>query len=65
MINGLNPRLENFLLNISRIQGRATEAQQQVSSGLRLRSAVDDPGSVDRLLRADSGLAAAEQTQRT
>ena len=64
MINGLTPRLENFLLNISRIQSRASEAQQQVSSGLRLRSAVDDPGSVDRLLRADSGLAAAEQTQK-
>ena len=64
MINGLNARLEYFLLNIGRIQSRAAEAQQQVSSGLRVRSAADDPGSVDNLLVADSGLAAAEQAEK-
>lgn len=64
MTNGLTPRLESFLLSLSRIQNRATVAQQQVSSGLRIQSAVDDPSSVDRLLRANSGLAAAEQSQK-
>lgn len=63
MFNGLHPQQQNFLLHLARTQARAAAAQQQITSGLRVRTASDDPAAVERLLRTQTDLAAIEQTK--
>ncbi len=53
-----------FLAGLTKTQRTATEAQQQLTTGLRMRSAADDPGQVEDMLLIQSGLAKAEQTDR-
>lgn len=61
---GLSAR-QDFLLNsLSTSQRSAMEAQQQITTGFRLRTAADDPSQVEDLLRVQSRLAGAEQTAK-
>lgn len=64
MVNGLPPQQANFLVEIGRTQARAAAAQQQITSGYRVRSAGDDPEAVDALLHAQSALAGLDQTKK-
>lgn len=61
---GLSSR-QDFLLNgLSQSQRTAAEAQQQITTGFRLRTAVDDPARVEDLMRVQSRLAGAEQVSK-
>lgn len=64
MIFGLSPRQEFFLNSLLKSQRVATEAQQQVTTGLRLRTAADDPGQVEDMLRIQARLSKSEQTDK-
>ena len=64
MTFGLPSRQEMFLAGLLKNQRTATEAQQQLTTGLRLRSAADDPHQVENMLLVQSSLAKAEQTDR-
>ena len=59
---GLSSRLEMFLTGLNRSQQTASDAQQQLTTGIKIRSAADDPRQVEDLLLIQSGLVRAEQT---
>jgi len=57
MSNSINSSADSFLVNISLLQARLDRAQQQISSGLRVTKASDDPDQVGAILQATSDLA--------
>ena len=57
MSNSINSSADSFLVNISRLQARVDRAQEQISSGLRITKASDDPDQVGAILQATSDLA--------
>jgi len=57
MSNSINSLADSFLANISQLQARVDRAQQQISSGLRITKASDDPDRVGAILQASSDLA--------
>jgi flagellar hook-associated protein 3 FlgL len=63
MLNGLDPSAPRFLADLDRIQERSLRAERQISSGLRVESASDDPGQVIEILRLKSRLANNSQLQ--
>jgi flagellar hook-associated protein 3 FlgL len=52
MISSIDPSADRFLADLSRIQERSERAQRQLSSGLRISTASDDPDHVQELLVA-------------
>ena len=56
MLNGFDPSAPRFLADLDRIQERSMRAERQISSGLRVESASDDPGQVIEILRLKSRL---------
>jgi flagellar hook-associated protein 3 FlgL len=62
MLSNLNPAYQQFLTNVNRISDRLAQAQQQVSSGLKISQVSDAPNSISLLLQADANLSATNQT---
>jgi flagellar hook-associated protein 3 FlgL len=63
MLNGFDPSAPRFLADLDRIQERGQRAERQITSGLRVESASDDPGQVIEILRLKSRLANNSQVQ--
>lgn len=61
MKSQLTSRNQRFLANLQRIEARAEKAQRQVSSGLRVERASDDPDHISELLQARASLSRSEQ----
>jgi len=62
MLSNLDPASQRFLADFSRLQLRTSTAQQQLSSGLRVQNASDDPDQIGSLLRLESDRSANTQT---
>jgi flagellar hook-associated protein 3 FlgL len=62
MLSSLNPAYQQFLNNLNQISDRMAQAQQQVSSGLKITQVSDAPDSIALLLQADANLSATNQT---
>ena len=56
MLSFLNAANNRFLADVQRMQQRQTVAVEQVSSGVRVRVASDDPDHIDDLLSARAEL---------
>ena len=61
MINSINSAADNFLLDIDRLQTRVDRAQRQISSGLRVTKASDDPDHVGAIIEVGSSIARTQQ----
>jgi flagellar hook-associated protein 3 FlgL len=61
MMTGLNPTSEQLLNSINAAQANLNRAQQQVSSGLRVSRASDDPAVIADILQTRSDLAQVTQ----
>jgi flagellar hook-associated protein 3 FlgL len=61
MINSINPSADSFLADIDRLQAKSDRAQRQLSSGLRVTKASDDPDQVASMLDISASLARNEQ----
>ena len=62
MLSNLNPAYQQFLNNLNQISDRMAQAQQQVSSGLKITQVSDAPDSIALLLQADANLSATNQS---
>jgi flagellar hook-associated protein 3 FlgL len=56
MITNLSPQAQSFLAEMDRVQQMVSDASRQVSSGLRVSQASDDPDVVSRLLQLRAAL---------
>jgi len=56
MISGIDPSGGRFLTDLARVQRRSERAQQQLTSGLRVRNASDDADAISSLLQARENL---------
>jgi flagellar hook-associated protein 3 FlgL len=56
MISNLNPQSSQFLADIDRVQQQITTATQQVSSGLKVQVASDEPDVISELLQLRTSL---------
>jgi len=63
-IPSINPNSEVFLGNLQQIQKRMSTAAQQLSSGLRVSVASDDPDQVSSILQLRAQIASVQQTQQ-
>ena len=63
MLNGFDPSAPRFLADLDRIQERSLRAERQISSGMRVESASDDPGQVIEIIRLKSRLTNNSQVQ--
>lgn len=63
-IPSINPNSEVFLSNLAQIQKRMSTAAQQLSSGLRVSVASDDPDQVSSILQLRAQIASVQQTQQ-
>jgi flagellar hook-associated protein 3 FlgL len=63
MLSGLNANDGRFLLAMDQISRRMSEAQRQLSSGLRVSSASDNPDQIGTLLQYHADLTGATQVQ--
>ena len=61
MVNSLDPAAEQFLANVNLIEQRLDQANQQLSSGLRVQKVSDDPGAVGDIFQIQSDLARVTQ----
>src|ERR1035437_2712842 len=61
MVSSLNPRSQEFLNNINRISDLMTQAQTQLSTGLKVNVVSDNPDVISTLLQARSNLNTAQQ----
>lgn len=64
MTPSINPNSEIFLSNLQQIQTRITTAEQQLSSGLRVSVASDDPDEISSILQLRAQIAGVQQTQQ-
>jgi flagellar hook-associated protein 3 FlgL len=62
MLSSLDPATQQFLNSLNRISDRMTQAQQRISSGLKISQVSDAPNSVSLLLQAHANLNATTQT---
>jgi flagellar hook-associated protein 3 FlgL len=62
MLSNLYPAYQQFLTDLNQISDRMAQAQQQVSSGLKITQVSDAPNSIALLLQADANLSATNQT---
>jgi flagellar hook-associated protein 3 FlgL len=65
MIGSINSSADQFLADIERLQARSERAQRQLTSGLRVTQASDDPDAVGNILETRARLARAEQIGQT
>jgi flagellar hook-associated protein 3 FlgL len=63
MTPSINPNAEIFLSNLQQIQNRMSTAEQQLSSGLRVSVASDDPDEISSILQLRAQIAGVQQTQ--
>ena len=63
MLSSVNGPSEQFLTDLDRIQSAMDTVQRQVSSGLRVGQASDDPAAVSSILRTQSEIALNTQVQ--
>jgi flagellar hook-associated protein 3 FlgL len=63
MIPSINPNASIFLSNLQPIENRANTAEQQLSSGLRVSVASDDPDEISSILQLRAQIAGVQQTQ--
>jgi len=63
MTPSINPNSEIFLSNLQQIQNRIGTAEQQLSSGLRVSVASDDPDEISSILQLRAQIAGVQQTQ--
>jgi flagellar hook-associated protein 3 FlgL len=61
MVSSLLPSTQAFLNNINRISDQMTQAQTQLSTGLRVNVVSDAPDVISPLLQAQSNLSTAQQ----
>ncbi len=61
MVSTLNPQSQEFLNNINRIANQMTEAQTQLSTGLKVNVVSDNPDVISTLLQARANLNSAQQ----
>jgi len=61
MVSSLNPQSQEFLNNINRIASEMTQAQTQLSTGLKVNVVSDNPDVISTLLQARANLNAAQQ----
>lgn len=64
MINGLNPAQEQFLASIENLQARLNQAQNELSSGLRITKASDAPQAVGDIFQTRADLARVNQVEQ-
>jgi flagellar hook-associated protein 3 FlgL len=63
MTPSINPNSEIFLTNLQQIENRMSTAEQQLSSGLRVSVASDDPDEISSILQLRAQIAGVQQTQ--
>lgn len=63
-ISNLNPAALQFLNGINQIQQQANQAQQQITSGLRIATVSDDPADVTELIGTQATLSTAQQIDK-
>src|ERR1039458_4713905 len=63
MLPAVNGPSEQFLTNLDQIQSAMNTVQRQLSSGLRVGQASDDPAAVPSILKAQSEIAQNNQGQ--
>ena len=63
MIPSINPSSTIFLSNLQQIENRMSTAEQQLSSGLRVSVASDDPDEISSILQLRAQIAGVQQTQ--
>ena len=61
MIEAFNPTAQIFLAGMNNIQARLTRAQTQLTTGLRINTAADDPNALGDLYEVRSNLAQVNQ----
>jgi len=61
MIEAFNPTAQIFLAGLNNIQARLSRAQTQLTTGLRINTASDDPNALGDLYEVRSSLAQANQ----
>jgi flagellar hook-associated protein 3 FlgL len=61
MVSSLNPQSQAFLNNINQISAQMTQAQTELSTGLRVNVVSDDPDVISTLLQARANLNSAQQ----
>jgi flagellar hook-associated protein 3 FlgL len=61
MLSSLNPRSQQFLDNINRISNEMSQAQTQLSTGLKVNVVSDNPDVISTLLQARANLNGAQQ----
>ena len=64
MTPSINPNSEIFLSNLQQIQNRISTAERQLSSGLRVSVASDDPDQISSILQLRAQIAGVQQTQQ-
>ena len=62
MIQNLNPAAQLFVVNVSQVTNEINQLTNQVSSGLKINQASDDPGDLVTLMNIRSELSANKQT---
>lgn len=63
MVPSINPSSDFFLASLQQIENRASKAQQQITSGLRVSMASDDPDQISSILLLRGQIAGVQQTQ--
>jgi|ERR1035438_3597715 flagellar hook-associated protein 3 FlgL len=63
MTPSINPNSEIFLSDLQQIQNRIGMAERQLSSGLRVSVASDDPDQISSILQLRAQIAGVQQTQ--
>ena len=64
MTPSINPNSEVFLANLQQIENRLSLAGRQLSSGLRVSVASDDPDMISNILQLRARIAGVQQTQQ-
>jgi flagellar hook-associated protein 3 FlgL len=64
MTPGISPSSEIFLSNLQQIENRISTAEEQLSSGLRVNQASDDPDQISEILQLRAQIAGVQQTQQ-
>ena len=63
MIQGFDAVRDTFLANLSGLQTRMAVTQEQLSSGVRVNTAADDPSAVGDILQLEFNINGVKQTQ--
>jgi flagellar hook-associated protein 3 FlgL len=64
VIPSINPAYDLFLADLAQIENRASKAQQEITSGLRVSVASDAPDQISSILQLRAQIAGVQQTQQ-